>query len=82
MNIYIYTDKDYEIAFRDEQARSITEARTSKYISKVTSENLSVIDPTGRASVVDIQPSHITVYLCLFVQICVNISMFMYAYMK
>jgi hypothetical protein len=70
--IHLYTDKDYEMAFRDEQARSVVEARTQKYISKVTSDNLDIIDPTGRASLVDIQPSHITV--CLHIYVYVDIT--------
>jgi hypothetical protein len=79
--IHMYADKDYEIAFRDEQARSVMEARTQKYISKVTSDNLDIIDPTGRASLVDIQPSHITV--CSYISLCTyNTYVCMYENLK
>ena len=54
-------DLAFEKAFRDGQARSVIEARTSKYIAKVTSEHIDVIDPTGKGDLIDIQPSQITV---------------------
>ena len=57
----IKKDLDYEKAFRDGQARSVIEARTSTYIAKVTSKSVDIIDPTGRSDPIAIQPSQITV---------------------
>ena len=49
------------------QARSVIEARTSQYISRVTTDGIEVLDPTGRASPLDILPSQITVSVCVCV---------------
>ena len=54
-------DADFERFFRESQGRSVVEARTSKYVSKITSNHVDIIDSTGRSSLIDIQPSQITV---------------------
>ena len=43
------------------QARSVIEARTSQYISRLTTNGVEVLDPTGRAPPLEILPSQITV---------------------
>ena len=54
-------DLDSGCFSRESQGRSVVEARTSKYISKITSKNVDIIDPSGRSSLIDIQPSQIMV---------------------
>ena len=50
------------------QSRSVTEARTSQYIARMTTNSLEVIDPSGRSpsTLISMQPSQITVRLFLF----------------
>ena len=50
--------KAYEKKHRDEQGRHVIEERNNEYITKITTGNMEVLDPTGRAPRID--PSQIT----------------------
>lgn len=52
-NEIITQDREYERKFRDEQARTIVEARNQQYLLGMTDSHTDMLDPTGRASRVD-----------------------------